>query len=155
MKPLSQLFKDWSDVRKSYEELAKDSPRIAGDTAVKILKDNFTKGGLDGGAQKWQERSSITNKSYDRMKGSVYNSKNPVLLQTGNLRDSIRKLVQGKQVRIGVNLSTIPYAKALQEGNSSTHLPKRKYLAYSKQMGVSINRELEKRRLKILKKFKK
>jgi hypothetical protein len=127
MKSLSQLQSDFATARRQMEDLNTKIPRIMGTSAVKVVKENFKLQGYDSGAgiRKWDKRDPETDKAYDRrgkLKGSVYSSSNPLLLQTRNLYNSIKYLVTGKSVRIGVDLNLIPYAEAMNK--TRQYIPK-------------------------------
>jgi hypothetical protein len=144
MKDLNQLYSDWSKKSKALKDLQNSAPRVAGIIAVAESRKNIDMQKFNApGYPIWEPRKASTNKSYDRMKGSVYNSKNPLLKQTGNLYSGIKYIASGKRVSIGVNLNDVPYAKANNEGNISTHLPKRKFLGYTSALGKKINLKLE------------
>lgn len=106
-------------------------PRIIGNEAVKVVKQNFSLQGYDSGSgvNGWEARSPKTNRRYDRrtgVKGSTYNSGNPLLVQTHNLKNSIKYEAKGKSVFIGVDKGVIPYAKRMNEGGGG--VPPRKYI---------------------------
>lgn len=166
MKTLEQLIHDIRMKSAAMKKLTEDMPRIVGVEAVRILKENFKKGGYDDGKgyKKWNKRSPATNTAYEYnrqasyrtpklhkksryknpYKGSVVNSKRPVLVQTGNLRDSLSFKVTGKTVSIGVyprivNIGgkthdAIAYAQIHNEGGTSkwgkhsVRVPKRQFM---------------------------
>jgi hypothetical protein len=155
MKDLKDLVNNWNKAKADYLKLERDKTRLAGITGVKVVKQNFIKGGFDSGQgfEKWQERKPSTDLAYDRrygVKGSNYSSKHKVLLQTRNLFNGVRYVVQNlNKVFIGVDLdpSKVPYAQFVNET--------RKYLGWSPKMKKAIMDEQEKRRQKIFEKFKK
>jgi hypothetical protein len=124
MKTIAQLIYDIRIKSAAMKKLTEDMPRIIGVESVRILKENFTKGGYDDGKgfKKWNKRSPATNTAYEYnrtasyrtpklhkksryknpYKGSVVSSKRPTLVQTGNLRDSLSFRVSGSKVNIGV-----------------------------------------------------
>jgi phage gpG-like protein len=116
------------ELESEVKKLDKNMPRLLGTEAVKDVKSNFDKQGYEG--QKWRSRSAKTNEQYDRRgnyKGSVFNSSNPILKQTGNLYDSIEYKVTENQVEVGSFLShIIPYAKRHNEGLKG--MPQRKFI---------------------------
>lgn len=149
MKSLSQLFSDISNARKAMQQVVDSAPRIIGVEAVKCIKENFQKQGYDSGFgfTAWVKRKPETNKSYDHgrtvnsktgklskyrtgkngtYKGSVYSSSNPILDQTGNLKNSVAYKASRRRVFVGVNLAIIPYAKAHNQGEH--HEPKRQFM---------------------------
>lgn len=179
MRSLSDLVNDWRGTKDGLDKLVhRDFPKIIGHQAVVAAKANITLQGYDngtGGVDKWPERSPATNKSYDsgrvkgkqgRYKGSVYQSSNPLLLQTHNLYNSIKYIVKNsKELFIGVDLNIVPYAQKMNEGgpgtwgkNASTNTPARQYLpkpneGLNAKMLKAIKRKFEYERDRILKKF--
>ena len=166
MKPLTDLTRDFHNSRKLFEQLALNTPRIMGKIGVDVTHENFTAQGFVasvGPAQKWKERSAATNKIYDSRKGykgSVYNSSNPILRQTGNLMDGATYRASQKQVRIGVNLNIVPYAQLMNEGGTvpfgkrMVRIPARKFLGMSQKLSLRIDAELIKKRRQTFSKFK-
>jgi hypothetical protein len=152
MKDLSQLAKDFKVKADEYKRLQANLPRIAGMVAVKVMRENFAKQGFieEGSepAEKWKDRDEKTNYGYDNYKtysGSVYKSTNPILEQTGNLRDSIAYKVEGEnKVFIGVNLTLFPQAQAINEGLGNQ--PKRQFLGWSKILAETIHATIVRRR---------
>ena len=160
MKSLTDLQNDWKQASNTYRQLDKDTPRIIGEIGVEEANMNFRNQSYNG--VPWKERSQVTNKIYDERgskKGSVYSSSNPILVQTGNLKDSIRYIASANRVNIGVNLNQTPYAKINNEGGSKlfgkkwVRIPKRQFLGYSKRLAARIKLELANRRRKALSKF--
>ena len=128
MKPFSDLVKDFEHTKAEYLKLERDKLRLAGITAIKVVQENFTKAqGFDSGKgiEAWDKRKWETDQSYDMrlgVKGSNYNSKNKVLLQTRNLYNNIRYVIQNiNKVFIGVDLQKVPYAKIHNEGGTIHH----------------------------------
>lgn len=102
-----------------------DLPRIIGTTCVKVVQDNFRLQGYDSGngVTKWAPRKNSTNKKYNSrsgVKGSTASSKNKILVQTGNLRESVKYVANGQTVRVGIDLGVIPYAQVHNEGGVIT-----------------------------------
>lgn len=133
MKDLSNLVRDFIQTRNKLITLYKALPRVAGNEAVREVKKNFTQQHYDlgSGTEAWKPRTKWTNARYDArkgVKGSVYNSKNPLLLQTRNLYNGIHYVVIGTRAYVGVNLALVPYARDLNEGNPSKRLPPRKFI---------------------------
>ena len=133
MRSLNQLLSDWRQSEAAMKKLQDNTPRIVGNESVKAIKENFKLSGYDtgSGVTGWKERKESTNKSYDSrhgVKGSVFNSENPLLIQTHNLYNSIRYQAGPTVVNIGVDLGLIPYAKAINEGDDKTGMPARKYI---------------------------
>lgn len=131
MKSLSQLLSDWRQSRQAMEKLTNDLPRIIGTSAVRVVKENFKLQGYDSGTgvNGWEARNPKTDKAYDKrhgVKGSVYQSSNPLLMQTRNLYNSIKYSIINKTVIIGVDLTLVPYAKRMNEGGNG--IPPRKYI---------------------------
>lgn len=138
-KSIAQLIADMKAARAAMKKLADDTPRIIGNTAVRVIKDNFRLQGYDSGSgvSSWKQRSQETNNRYNKrygVKASVYQSSNPLLTQTKDLYNSIQYKVQGKLVFVGVDLGQIPYAKKMNDGGpgkwgkNDTHTPARKYM---------------------------
>lgn len=132
MKDLKDALSDWRKAVEQIEKLNSRMPTIMGNEALKVIDKNFENESYDTGSgkEKWEQRSAKTNAQYDSrkggLKGSVFNSANKILQQTGNLRDAVRKKVYNASVFIGVDLKRIPYAQAHNEGNE--YLPQRQYM---------------------------
>lgn len=166
MADLNDLENDLSSMESQMSELNKRFPSIIGVESVKIIQQNFDKQGYDSGqgVTKWQKRSPATDKAYDYnrtkkyrtpklkkksthknpYKGSVYSSKNPILVQTGNLKDAESYRVSGNQIEIGVfprvrsvggkSINAVNYAKIHNEGGKikawgkkKVRMPKRQF----------------------------
>lgn len=162
MKSLNDLISDLSKKGQAIKVLQERFPAIIGVECVRIIKSNFAKEGYNS-PKEWDKRSSATDAAYDYnrtnsfrtktgrkskyknpYKGSVVSSKNKILGQTHNLRDSVSFNVQGKIVQIGVFARTVningkthdalSYAKIHNEGGStkwgkhSVTIPKRKFI---------------------------
>jgi len=128
-----QLRDDLRRAMKAAAQVEKDMPRIAGNECVKIIKNNFKLQGYATGSsvKAWPKRASKTNKAYDSRgayKGSVYNSSNPLELQTRNLYNSIKFKALSKSVVIGVDILLIPYAQIQNEGGRG--IPARQYMPH-------------------------
>jgi phage gpG-like protein len=116
------------------------APRIIGNEAVRLVKENFRIEAYDSGSgvTKWPPRKASTNNRYDKrtgVKGSVFNSDKKLLDQTGNLKDSIHYELKPKGVLIGSDLTIIPYAQIHNEGGNGMawgrvpfKMPERKYM---------------------------
>jgi hypothetical protein len=132
MKSMGDLIRDWNGTNKRINMLMNDKlPRIIGNEAVRAVRQNFISQGYDSGIGKesWPARADKTNKAYDRrgiLKGSVYRSGNPLLLQTRNLYNAVQYKIIGKLVIIGVDETLIPYAKRMNEGGGG--VPPRKFM---------------------------
>jgi phage gpG-like protein len=153
--------------------LEKVFPRVIGVESVKIIKANFQAQGYkatSAGTKKWKKRSPTTDEIYDYnrtssyrtpklgkkskhrnpYKGSVVNSKNPILKQTGNLRDSVTYKVNGNVIEIGLwtkpvtiagkTVDTIVYGKINNEGGTvmmfgkhTVHIPQRQFMPTPRQ----------------------
>jgi len=168
MKPISALIHDISELQKKTEELQKKMPRVVGKLGVDAMKRNFVLQGFVGMGTftQWKDRSQYTNTIYDNrvkynLKGSVYNSKNPILTQTGNLKSSLTYRINDNEINIGCNLNQIPYAKINNEGgakkfgNKWVRIPKRQFLGMSRYLSNQIKQYHLKEIGKIFKKFKK
>lgn len=180
MKSLSNLLSDFRAARVGMEKLTADIPRIMGTSAVKVIKQNFTLQGYDSGTgiASWEKRDPKTDAAYDRgrttkkdgtkskyrngknasYKGSVYNSENPVLMQTRNLYNSIKYQIIGKTVIIGVDLNIVPYGQKMNEGGNGT--PARKFMPKPNEgPNIKMLKDIEKKviseREKALREFKK
>ena len=147
MKSLRELVNDWNGTTQRMNELMNDKlPRIIGNEARRVVKENFKLQGYDSGfgVTKWAKRDPKTDKAYDRgktvnkhgkqskyrknpsvYKGSVFSSQNPLLEQTRTLYNGIKYVINGKSIIIGVDIGLIPYAKAMNEGGRG--IPARKY----------------------------
>jgi hypothetical protein len=141
MRSIFDLLNDFKKKEAAIKHLTEQLPTIIGVECVKEIKRGFNGSNPHG----WAERKAVTNKAYDynrtkkfrtktgkkskavnQYKGSVYQSDRPILVQTGNLRDSIMYEVTGKTVHVGV-LNNSPkkakapadshtYAKKMNEG---------------------------------------
>lgn len=166
MKSLLDLTRDFHNARKMYEKLNADTPRIIGIIGVKVINENFNLQGFaanEGAVQKWKPRSKVTNKIYDSrhgVKGSVYSSQNPILWQTGDLKDGVHYIASGKRVRIGVNLNIVPYAKLMNEGglvkfgSRTVRIPQRRYLGMSQKLSLRSKAEIKRKRQLAFSRFK-
>jgi hypothetical protein len=156
MESMSALLSKWRQASDKMKKLSADTPRIIGNEAVKVVKDNFALQGYDSGfgVQPWEKRSEKTDKAYDRgkytltrgpragqqskyrkganktYKGSVYSSANPIMEQTRNLLNSVIYSVSSGKVFIGVLRNTrgpvLKYAQKMNEGGNG--VPARKYI---------------------------
>lgn len=170
MRTLSQLIEDWKIARGALTKLQADTPRIIGNVAVRSIKDNFRMQGYDTGAgvTNWKPRSQATNNRYDKrsgVKGSVYQSTNMLLKQTGVLYNSIQYKVTGKLVFVGVDLGAVPYAKKMNDGGpgkwgkNATNTPPRPYMprpneGLNPKMLKGVLKKIQSEREKALKNFK-
>lgn len=162
-KSLSQLLSDWRTARANMEKLSNDIPRIMGAESVKVVKDNFKLQGYDSGTgvAGWEARAEKTDKAYDKrhgVKGSVFNSNNPILKQTRNLYNAVKYAATKTLVTVGVDLGLIPYAQKMNEGGNGT--PARKYIpGPSEAPNIKILKRIQKKvaseRNKAMKNFKK
>ncbi len=133
MESLFTLISKFRAKRNALSKVHDALPRIMGEVCIKIIKTNFVK----SNPQNWAPRKEATNKAYaygrgktgkSALKGSVFNASNPILKQTGNLRDSNTYQVSGKSVEIGVfpnspkkneaGQAAHSYAKHLNEGGT-------------------------------------
>jgi phage gpG-like protein len=139
MRTLGQLINDWKISRGALKKLEERTPSIIGNEAVRAIKNNFRIQGYDSGTgvTAWKPRSPETNKRYDKrtgVKGSVYQSSNPLLKQTGSLYNSVKYKVNGNLVFVGVDLGLVPYAQKMNEGGpgkwgkNSTNTPARPFM---------------------------
>lgn len=155
MKNLNDLISDIRKKSADMKQLEGNMLKIIGVESVKIIKNNFDRQGYEF-ALSWPARKKVTNHAYDYArtknyrtpvrkqaykprnpdkpyqnpyKGSVVSSKNKILVQTGNLRDSITYKATGKVVSIGVfpnfmkhgaKKSSHVYAKKMNEGGAGT-----------------------------------
>lgn len=125
MKSLSQLVSDWRTARFAMETLTAKLPRIIGNEAVKVVKENFALQGYDSGTgvKPWEHRAEVTDYNYDHrygVKGSVYNSGSPILEQSINLYNSLKYEIMGGIVKIGVDLTLVPYGEKMNTGGPGT-----------------------------------
>jgi hypothetical protein len=163
MRPFSELVQGFSKKAKAIKQLETEFPKAIGVETVKLLKNNFKiQGYFVPGS--WVRRSKATDTVYEYnrtaeyrtpklhkvskhknpYKGSVVHANRPIMVQTGNLRDSLSYNAEGKSVTIGVFRRTVmiggkehdalSYAKALNEGDThmwgkhSVNLPARKFI---------------------------
>jgi hypothetical protein len=171
MKSLQQLLSDWRTARSNMTKLQGNIPKIIGNESVRVVKNNFKLQAYDSGTgtTSWPKRKPETDKRYDKrkgVKGSVYNSANPLLTQIRNLYNAVKYYPQGKGVTVGVDLTLIPYAKKMNEGGqgtwgkNKTNTPARKFIPEASEgPNVKILKRVEKKvvseRDKALKDFKK
>lgn len=120
---MAKTLKDLlDDIKKTNADLKKfetKAVRIAGTESVRWIRLNFTNQSYKGA--KWKPRLDKTNKAYDRrsgVKGSVFNSKNPILRQSGNLYDGIRYRAVSRNAYIGFDTNRIPYGRIHNEGGT-------------------------------------
>lgn len=170
MKTINQLIADWKVTRGALKQLEANTPRIFGAESVKVIRQNFSLQGYDTGAgvTSWKPRSVDTNLRYDKrsgVKGSVYQSSNQLLKQTGNLYNAIQYKIKGKLIFVGVDASTIPYAQKMNEGGpgkwgkNATDTPARQYLPKKSEgpnakILKAVLKKLTSERQKALKNFK-
>ena len=180
MADLLDLIDDLNKHEQALRKLDIDLPMIIGVECTKQIRNNFKiQGYYSPGA--WKRRSNVTNMLYDYnrtsayrtpvlgkvskhrnpYKGSVINSKRPILTQTGNLRDSVTYKIMGHGVEIGVFTRTVmvdgkaqdslSYAKIHNEGlnfkmfgKTERTMPRRQFMPRpdqgpSEQMLTAIN----------------
>ena len=100
------------------------------------------------------------------MKGSVYQSGNPLLEQTRNLYNAVKYYLQSKSVTVGVDLTLIPYAEKMNKGgqgkwgNNTTDTPARQFIPKPEEgpnvkILKRVQKKVESEREKALKDFKK
>lgn len=124
MKDLRDAIQDIRQARENMEKLNDRLPDMIAIEALNVIDENFERESYNSGngITRWPARSPKTNKAYDRrsggLKGSVFNSGNKILQQTGNLRAAVRKTRKGNKVFIGVNLLKITYAQIHNEGGT-------------------------------------
>jgi len=114
---ISKALRDLAEAKEKLGRLEQRAPNIVGVESVEWVHENFQKESYEG--KKWKPRAPSTNAGYDRrngVKGSVFNSDSPILYQTGNLYDAIRKIVTGTKVFIGFNTDKVPYGIVHNEG---------------------------------------
>ena len=159
MSDLNDLKTDFQkamDEWKLFDENKK--ARAAAQVCVKVIKDNFKLQGFDTGegVEQWKPRLPSTNKAYDRnragskegsnLKGSVYKSSKPILVQTGNLRNSIMaKVVDKDKIVVSGDLEKAPYGKFVNNT--------RKFLDWSVKIPIEIKKDYDKKIDAIMKKF--
>ena len=159
MRTLLDLISDIRRKEKAIKIMTEKMPDIIGTECVRVIKSNFVKSNPAG----WAARAKVTDIAYDYnrtsayrtpvlekkskyknpYKGSVVSSKRPILVQTGNLRDSITYDKSGNEVIIGVMPNTKKagalqeahtYAKKMNEGGTgkwgknTTNTPARKFM---------------------------
>jgi hypothetical protein len=138
MKSLRDLLNDWNGTTQRVNNLLnKDLPRIIGNESVRAVKNNFKLQGYDSGmgVATWAKRKASTDKAYDRgkamgkngklskyrsgnnktYKGSVYQSTNPINLQTRNLFNGVKYTIEYPIIIIGVNTDLVPYTEYVNE----------------------------------------
>ena len=156
MKSLFDLMNDINKRASAIKQLETTFPIAIGVICVKEIKSNFIK--MQG---VWPKRSKMTDTLYEYnrtgdyrtpklgkkskhvnpYKGSVVHANRPILVQTGNLRDSVTYNISGKAVTIGVfhrmsklGQDSLIYCKLLNEGgamrvfNHQGHMPARPFM---------------------------
>jgi phage gpG-like protein len=166
MKSLTQLTRDFHNSRRLFDQLAAQTPGIMGKIGKQVIRENFDLQGFaenEGAVSRWKDRSPTTNKIYDsrkNIKGSVFNSQNPILKQTGQYYDNITSKETGKTVKIGVNPNTVPYAKLMNEGGmvkfngKMVRVPARPAIKMSAKLRNRIKAELKRKRQQAFSRFK-
>ena len=112
-KSLQQLMADWKVASNKMQKFQQDLPRVMGEEAVKIIKQNFNLGGYDdgNGFKKWKDRGKVS-----KVKGTTISPDSNLLRQTLNLYNSIMHTETGRRTFVGTNTSLVPYAKIHNEG---------------------------------------
>lgn len=133
MKNMQDAVNDFRKVSAELQKLNDRLPVVIGNVALATIAKNFeTESYNDGsGAVKWEPRKAATNKAYDKrqgVKGSVFSSSAPILDQTSNLKDSIRKKVRARSVFVGFDTNKIPYGEVHNEGNPAKGIPRRQFM---------------------------
>lgn len=159
MKDLNSLVSDLNKREQAIKKLNVSMLPAMGQICVKEIRSNFVK--MQG---TWKKRSKMTDLLYEYnrtndyrtpklgkkskhknpYKGSVVHANRPILVQTGNLRDSVTFNVSNNNVSIGVFHRTVKIgnkthdalqsAKLLNEGgtmrvfNHSGTMPRRKFM---------------------------
>jgi phage gpG-like protein len=167
MKSLSELSRNWRQAKDAYKQLQVNSPRIAGDIAVKVFQLNIReKHGFDtgNGIETWEKRKPQTDAAYDRSrqgkgknrnyKGSRYNSGNPLLFQTHELFNSITHAEEGNTTYVGVNTNQTSEGKVRGLNEGTGNMVPRKFIGYSKYLVDMINMNFRSRRAQVFNKFK-
>lgn len=163
MKSMDDLISDFNKAHKAMVNLNNRLPRIIGHEAIEDIHHNFDTESYNNGntVTAWPERSEKTNTAYDRrygVKGSVFNSANPLLVQTGNLKDAITFMVKNGGVKIYVDLDKVPYAQVHNEG--SDKIPQRQYMPTGEEgpgtgLLMKVQKKIDFERDKILAPFRK
>lgn len=163
MKSMLDAIRDFSKARQAMKAFQGRIPDIIGHEAINDIHKNFDNESYDNGLSVtlWPARSAKTNEQYDKrygVKGSVFNSANPLLKQTGNLKDSIEYMVRNGGVKIVVDLDKVPYAQVHNEG--SDHIPQRQYMPMgneppSQGLLKRVQKKVDYERDKIMAPFKK
>lgn len=163
MRLFHELVQGFDKKAKAIKQLETEFPKVIGVETVKLLKNNFKiQGYFIPGT--WKKRSKSTDIAYEYnrtqayrtpklgkvskyknpYKWSVVHASRPLLVQTGNLRNSLNYNAEGKGVTIGVFRRTVKiggklhdalsYAKVLNEGGTGkwgkhpTTIPARKFI---------------------------
>lgn len=133
MKNMQDAVNDFRQVSAQIAKLESRVPAIIGNIALDTIEKNFDNESYDtgNGKIKWEPRKESTNKAYDKrygVKGSVYSSSAPILNQTGDLKDAIRKRVAARSVFIGFDTKKIPYGEVHNEGDPAKNIPQRQFM---------------------------
>ena len=136
MRSLLGLMHDFNKKRAALEHMQKALPAIIGNECVKVIKNNFKEQQYETGSS-WKPRTQATNTAYEYnrtasyrtpklgkkskyknpYKGSVVHANRPILVQTGNLRDSVTFKTEGQKVFIGI-MPNVKKTGALQEAHT-------------------------------------
>lgn len=162
-----------NDLRKKASEIQKlktKIPAFVAGAAEKMKDANFSAQGFVVGGSAWPKWAK-------RKKETRRTSGKRILSGTGYMQSNVKAKAAQKQVRIGVDLSKVPYAQLHNEGgrviqhvraHHRTHwktgkryqvkahsrkitIPQRKYLGYSPDIEKIVKKELEYNLKKILK----
>lgn len=123
-----------------------------GNIALNHFKKSFRDQGFtDSSLQRWEPRKGEFNSGPGRVRKRSRNTGRAILIQTGALRNSLRKAPKGRfTVRILSNSMADRYASVHNEGlrsgrGSGFTMPKREFVGYSLQMDRRIREMIDRR----------
>jgi hypothetical protein len=160
MKDLNQLYTDFKAKSEALKTLQKNTARIAGTVAVRVMRENFKAGGfIEEGktpTEKWNDRLDKTNHAYNTYaayKATGYSGTRPILKQSGKMFDAIESKPEGEhRVFIFINGNKCGYGKFVNErirtGESGSPVQD-KFIGGSKHLMEVIHANIVRRRLKI------
>jgi len=123
----NQNHRQFDVAKRRFQELKKQSPRIAGTVAVAFFKEGFRLQGqrLNGSLKPWKKRSP----EFNKRKGAA------VLTKTGTLQRDLRYRTAGHRVGI---ISAMPYSQILNDGGKIPITPRMRrffWAMYYQEMG--------------------
>lgn len=131
--------------------MIKDMPRELAVIARDHFKESFRKGkeGFnDIPLKKWDDRQPVLGKSRRAKRARIRDGKRPVLVDTGDLRDSIQIKEPVHFDRVIVGSQGVEYGVYHNDGTAT--LPQRKFIGNSRYLNKKINIAVRKRIRRIM-----